>query len=135
MPAADFTRLDQQAAPASIQNAAENFLDRDQDGFPDYMETNYKTNPADKGSFPNFLVDTDRDGIADFLEQMVDAAGIEVEATEARKLEIFKALAAQGVKWTSDRIRIQRGRGGRRRQGWRYPTQGRDQNARLRQGR
>ena len=98
--AAEFTRLDQQVAPASIQNAAENFLDRDLDGFPDYMETNYRTNPSDKGSFPNFLVDTDGDGIADFLELMVDAAGIETEAGSARKIEIFKALAAQGVKWT-----------------------------------
>ena len=98
--AADFNRLDQQAAPTAVQNAQENFTDRDLDGFPDYMETNYKTVPTDKGSFPNFLVDTDRDGIADFLEQMVDASGIEREATDAEKTAFFKSLAAQGVKWT-----------------------------------
>jgi hypothetical protein len=97
---ADFKKLDQQAAPASALTTAENFTDRDLDGFPDYMEANYKTAPADKGSFPNFLVDTDRDGIADFLEQMIDPAGIEVEAIDARKAEFFKALAAAGVKWT-----------------------------------
>ncbi|MEO6097932.1 MAG: Ig-like domain-containing protein, partial [Fibrobacteria bacterium] len=95
----DFKKLDQQAAPASAQATAENFTDRDLDGFPDYMETNYKTNPADKGSFPNFLVDTDRDGLADFLEQLIDAAGIEQEATEVQKTAFIKALTAKGVKW------------------------------------
>ncbi|MDQ3002453.1 MAG: Ig-like domain-containing protein, partial [Fibrobacterota bacterium] len=97
--AADFTKLDQQAAPATVQNAQENFTDRDLDGFPDFMETNYKTLPTDKGSFPNFLVDTDRDGIADFLEQLVDATGIEREAAAAEKTEFFKSLASMGVKW------------------------------------
>ena len=97
--AADFNKLDQQAAPVASQSATD-FTDRDLDGFPDYMEINYKTSPTDKGSFPNFLVDTDHDGLADFLEQMVDPNGIEVEATEAQKAEFFKALAAMGVKWT-----------------------------------
>ncbi|MDB5104796.1 MAG: hypothetical protein JWP91_2485 [Fibrobacteres bacterium] len=97
--AADFTKLDQQAAPVSAQATAENFTDRDLDGFPDYMEANYKTIPTDKGSFPNFLVDTDRDGIADFLERMIDPDKIEVEATEAEKKVFFTALAAKGVKW------------------------------------
>ncbi|MDB5049236.1 MAG: hypothetical protein JWO30_2307 [Fibrobacteres bacterium] len=98
--ALDFKTLDQQAAPSVSQtNAQQSFTDRDLDGFPDYMESNYKTNPNDKGSFPNFLVDTDLDGIADFLEQMIDPSGIEREAGDAEKKEFFKALIGQGVKW------------------------------------
>ncbi len=95
-----FAKIEQTAAPAAVVNAAENFADRDLDGFPDYMEANFKTNANDKGSFPNFLVDTDRDGLADFLEQMVDPNGIETEATEAQKKDFFTALAKLNVKWT-----------------------------------
>ncbi len=96
----DFKKLDAQAAPSVTAAAAqESFADRDLDGFPDYMELNYKTNPNDKGSFPNFLVDTDRDGIADFLEMLVDPSGVEREATDAEKKGFFKALAGLGVKW------------------------------------
>jgi hypothetical protein len=97
--AAAFAKLDVQAAPAATANAAENYADRDLDGYPDYMEANYKANPNDKGSFPNFLVDTDRDGLADFLEAMVDPAGIETEATGAQKQDFFAALSRLGVKW------------------------------------
>ncbi|HKP97965.1 MAG TPA: Ig-like domain-containing protein, partial [Fibrobacteria bacterium] len=99
--ASDFSKLDNQdALTLSQAKAQESFTDRDLDGFTDFMEANYRTNPDDKGSFPNFLVDTDRDGIADFLEQMIDASGIEREATEAGKKDFFEALAALGVKWT-----------------------------------
>lgn len=97
--AAAFAKLDNQAAPAATANAAENYSDRDLDGYPDFMEANYKTNPNDKGGFPNFLVDTDRDGLADFLEAMVDPAGIETEATEAQKKDFLAALSKMGVKW------------------------------------
>ncbi|MEO7423729.1 MAG: Ig-like domain-containing protein, partial [Fibrobacteria bacterium] len=96
----DFKKLDQQAAPTVSATAAlEGFADRDLDGFPDYMEANYRTNPNDKGSFPNFLVDTDRDGLADFLEEMIDPLGIEKEAGDADKKTFFAALGAKGVKW------------------------------------
>jgi hypothetical protein len=94
-----FAKLDAQAAPAATANAAENYADRDLDGYPDYMEANYKTNPNDKGSFPNFLVDTDRDGLADFAEAMVDPAAVEIEATAAQKQEFLAALSRLGVKW------------------------------------
>jgi hypothetical protein len=98
--AAAFAKLDAQAAPAATANAAENYVDRDLDGYPDYMEANYKTNPNDKGGFPNFLIDTDGDGLADFLEAMVDPAGIESEATPAQKGDFLAALSRLGVKWT-----------------------------------
>ncbi len=96
----DFTKLDQQtAATAAKQAASESFLDRDQDGYPDFMELNYKTDPNDKSSFPNFLVDSDRDGIADFLEMLVDPTGVDRAATDQEKKAFFTALVGKGVKW------------------------------------
>lgn len=87
------------AAPVSAAVEATTFSDRDLDGFPDPMEANYRTNPDDKGHYPNFTVDTDQDGLADFLEILVDASQVEVPADDAARKAFFTALAAKGVKW------------------------------------
>lgn len=98
--AADFTKLDNQVAMvATAQSESQSFSDKDLDGYPDFMEVNYKTKPDDKASFPNFLVDTDRDGIADFLEQMINPANVEIEASDADKKAFFATLTGKGVKW------------------------------------
>jgi hypothetical protein len=98
---ADYNKLNTQTAVAQTSlSKAESFTDKDLDGFPDFMELNYKTKPDDKASFPNFLVDTDRDGIADFLELMVDPSGVEREATASEKTAFFKTLTGMGVAWT-----------------------------------
>ncbi len=96
----DLKKLDDQTASTqTAQTSAESFADKDLDGFPDFMEINYKTKPDDKASFPNFLVDTDRDGIADFLELMDGTTSVEIEATDAEKKAFYIALVAKGVKW------------------------------------
>ncbi|MFC1585384.1 Ig-like domain-containing protein [Fibrobacterota bacterium] len=48
------------------------FDDMDMDGFPGWLEMEYKTDPNDRTSYPDFQLDTDADGMADFLEFMVD---------------------------------------------------------------
>lgn len=94
----DFAGIDKQP-DASASAAQQGFADKDLDGFPDYMEINYKTNPNDKGSYPNFLIDTDRDGLADFLENLVDSSAVETEATASDKVKFFQALKGLGVNW------------------------------------
>lgn len=97
----DFKTIEKQTATTTVAAAAAtNFTDRDLDGFPDYMESNYLTKPDDKGSFPNFTVDTDQDGLADFLELLVKAEDVEIPATADGKKAFFTALAAKKVAWT-----------------------------------
>ena len=100
--ALDFNRIEQgnQVTPGSLPTAAA-LTDRDLDGFPDALESNYRTNPDEKGSFPNFAVDTDRDRLADFLEVLIDTTGasVEKEATAEEKKTFFAALALKKVKW------------------------------------
>ncbi len=74
-----------QVPPMQNNNMVDQFADRDNDMFPDWIEKAFGTSPDDPGSYPNFTLDTDLDGYADFLEQL---AGTKVDDASSTPLDV-----------------------------------------------
>jgi hypothetical protein len=70
-----------QMPPVQNNNMVDQFADRDNDMFPDWIEKAFGTSPDDPGSYPNFTLDTDLDGYADFLEQLSGTKTDDVSST------------------------------------------------------
>jgi hypothetical protein len=67
--------------PIVQNNPVDQFSDRDNDMFPDWLEKAFGTSPDDPGSYPNFTLDSDQDGYADFLELF---SGSKVDNAESK---------------------------------------------------
>ncbi len=94
-----FARFDNQVH-MPMPGGSMGFGDSDMDGFPDFIELKYGTNPHDRNSYPDFRVDTDGDGMPDFIERLLDPDGskklVETKASpEGIKAQI---VALRGLK-------------------------------------